>query len=84
MRTGVHPEAADGRWLLGPRLRRVLVADGGHRADLSHEPEGMGRNVGTARLVAEILGEQFLAPVRSLEARLDRYSRNGEYPHQYI
>jgi hypothetical protein len=60
----------------------VLVADGRHRANLSHEPERMGGNVGTARLVAEILGEQFFAPVRRREARLDRYLRNGESPNR--
>ncbi len=54
----------------------MLIADGSHNADLSHEPERMGSNVGTAGVVADILGEQFFASVRSREPCLDRYARN--------
>jgi hypothetical protein len=58
----------------------VFVADGCHGANLPHAPEHMGSNIGTLRLVAEIFGEKFFAPVRRREARLDRYLRNGEIP----
>jgi len=55
----------------------VLVAYGSYSADFSHAPEGVGSNVGTTWLVAEIFSEQLFAPVRSREACLDRYLRNG-------
>ena len=62
----------------------MFVADGGGRADFSYEPERVSSNVGTARLVAQIFGEQFFAPVWRLEARLDGYLRNMKCPHHYI
>ena len=54
----------------------MLVANGGHNADLSHAPEHVGSKIGTARVVTEIFCEQFVVPVWSREARLDRYLRN--------
>jgi hypothetical protein len=55
----------------------VFVADGGLGPDLSHEAKGMGSDIRTARVVAQIFREQFFAPVRRLKARLDGYLRNG-------
>jgi hypothetical protein len=58
----------------------VLVAGGRHDADLSDATECVGSNIGTARMVAEIFSEQFFDPVRSREARFDRYLRNRGSP----
>jgi hypothetical protein len=58
----------------------MLVAYGCYSADLSHTPEHVGSNVGTTCLIAQIFCEQLFAPVRSREARLDRYLRNGKPP----
>jgi hypothetical protein len=63
------------------RVRRVLVTNGCHSADLSHAPEHMGGNIGTAGVVTEVFSELFLAPVRSCESRLNRYLRNGGSPN---
>ena len=68
------------RRVSGSWFRRVFLADGCHNADFPYAPEHMGSNVGTVRLVAQIFGEKFFAPVRSREARLDRHLRNGEIP----
>jgi hypothetical protein len=53
----------EGKESLRLRFRGVLLADGGHSADVSHDPEHVGSNVGTAGVVAEILAEQFFASV---------------------
>ena len=66
--------------LLGPGLRCVLAANNSDKAEFRHASEHLGCNIRTARVVAEIFGEQFFAPVWSLEARLDRCLRNGEIP----
>jgi len=49
-----------------------------YSAEFSHAPEDVGSNIGTSRLVAQIFSEQFFAPIRRREARLDRYLRNWE------
>jgi hypothetical protein len=54
----------------------VLAANNSHYAELYRASEDVGSNVMTSGVVAEIFGEQFFAPVWSLEARLDRYLRN--------
>jgi hypothetical protein len=43
--------------LLGPRFRRVLVANDADKAELRHASEHLGSNIGTAGVVAEIFGE---------------------------
>jgi len=58
----------------------VLVASGGHSADLSHATESLGSNIGAVRVIAEIFSEQFFASVRRHEARFDRYLRNRRIP----
>jgi hypothetical protein len=70
------------RLVPGPRC--VLVASGGHGADLSHAAECLGSNIGTIRVVAEIFNEQFFAPVWRREARFDRYLRNRESPTRML
>jgi hypothetical protein len=35
-------------------------------------------------VIAEVFGEQFVVPVRSREARLDRHLRNGGSPNRMI
>ena len=70
--------------LSGPGLGSVLVANRCHGADLPHAPERLGSNIGTTRMVAQIFAQQFFPPVRSREARLDRYLRNGEVPSSNI
>lgn len=54
----------------------MFVADSCDGTDFHRTPKQMSGNVGTARLVAQIFGEEFFAPVRRLEARLDGYVRN--------
>ena len=58
----------------------MLVASDSDKAEFRHASEHLGSNIGTAWMVTEILSEQFFAPVRNREARLDRYLRNGESP----
>ena len=60
----------------------MLVAYGCNSADLFHAPEHLSSNVGTVRVIAEIFSEQFFAPVRSREARPNRYLRNGGTPNR--
>jgi hypothetical protein len=62
----------------------VLIADGGYHADLSHAPQHVGGDIGTARLVAEVFGEYLVPPFRSCEARFDRYLRNGDPLTEYL
>jgi hypothetical protein len=64
--------------LLGPRFRRVLVANDSDKTELGHAPEYAGSNIGTARVVAQIFSESFFVPVPRREVRLYRYWRNGE------
>ncbi len=58
----------------------MLVARGDGKAELRHASEYLGSNIGTVRVVAQIFREQLFAPVRSREACLNRYLRNGESP----
>jgi hypothetical protein len=61
---------------LGLRFGCVLVTNDSDKAEFRHASEHLGRNIRTAWEVAEVFGELFFAPVRSCEARLDRYLRN--------
>jgi hypothetical protein len=54
----------------------VLIANDSDKVEFGHASEHLACNIRTARVVAEVLGEQFFAPVRSRQARLDRYLRN--------
>jgi hypothetical protein len=65
-----------GKRLLRPGPRCVLAANDSDKAELRHASQHLGCNIRTAWVVAEVFGEQFFAPVRSREARLDRYLRN--------
>jgi hypothetical protein len=58
--------------LLGPGFGCVLVANGSNKAEFQHVLEYLGRNIRTARVFAEIVGEHFFPAVWSLEARFDR------------
>jgi hypothetical protein len=62
----------------------VLIANDSDKVEFSHASEHLACNIRTARVVAEVLGEQFVVPVRSREARLDRYLRYGEIPDPSI
>jgi hypothetical protein len=62
----------------------VLVAYGYGKAELPRASERVGSNIGTTRVIAKIFCEQFFAPVWSLEARLDRYLRNGDSPDRLL
>jgi len=66
--------------MLGPGFGYVLVANGCEKAELHRASEHVGNKIRTSRVVAEILNEQFFAPVWSREARLDHYLTNGESP----
>ena len=54
----------------------VLVTNDSDKVESRHAAERLGCNIRTAWVVAEVFGELFFAPVRSCEARLDRYLRN--------
>jgi hypothetical protein len=58
----------------------VLVAHGCHDADFSHAAEHLSCNIGAVRVVAQIFSEKFFAAVRSREAGLYCYRRNGRSP----
>ena len=70
--------------MLGLGFGCVLVANGSNKAEFQHVPKYLGRNIRTARVIAEILGERFFPAVWSLEARFDRYLRNGESPNRIL
>ena len=70
--------------MLGLGFGCVLVANGSNKADFQHVSEYLGRNVRTARVIAEIVGERFFPAVWSLETRFDRYLRNGESPDRIL
>lgn len=54
----------------------MLVANDNDLAQFHHASKHVSSNIGTAGVIAEVFGEQFFAPVRSREARFDRYVRN--------
>jgi hypothetical protein len=54
----------------------VLAANGSDKVYFHHASEHLCCNIRTAWVIAEVFGEQLFAPVRSREARLDRYLRN--------
>jgi len=58
----------------------VLVASDNDKEESRHASEHLGSNIGATRVVTEIFSEQFFAPVRHHEARLDRYPRDRESP----
>ena len=60
----------------------MLVADRRHRPNLNHAAQYVSRTIGTSRLVAQIFHENLFPPVRCLEARVDRYPRNGSTLNQ--
>jgi hypothetical protein len=62
----------------------VLIANDRDKTEFPHASEGMRSYIGTARVVTEILGEQLFAPVRSHQARLYRYQRNGKSLTEYL
>jgi hypothetical protein len=62
----------------------MLTANGRDKAEFLNASEQLGCCIRTARVIAEVVGEQFFAPVRSLEARFDRYLRNWESPDRIL
>ena len=56
----------------------MLVTNHGHEAKLHNATEHASSNIGTARVVAKVFGQNFFAAVWSRNARLDRYLRNGD------
>jgi hypothetical protein len=62
----------------------VLVANCSHDANFPDASEHMGCNIGAARVVAEVFGEQLFAPIWRGKARLDRYLRNGVSPNRIL
>ena len=60
----------------------VLFADGCAEAEFSNAAEQLSSDVGTARVVAQILGKLLFLAVWSYEARLNRYPRHGESPYR--
>jgi hypothetical protein len=60
----------------------VFITNDSGEAEFPHPPERLSGNIGTTREVTQIFGEQFFAPVRTGEARLDRYVRNGDPPNR--
>jgi hypothetical protein len=70
-----------GKRLLALGFGCVLVANSCDKGELPRASEHVGSNIRASRVIAEIFGEQFFVPVWSLNARLDRYLRNGECPN---
>lgn len=62
----------------------MLIANHSDKVEFCHASEHLACNIRTAWVVAEIFGEQFFAPIRRREARLDRYLRYGEIPDPSI
>ena len=62
----------------------MLIANDSGKVDFRHASEHLACNIRTARVVAEVFGEQFFVPVRSRDARLDRYLRYRETPDPSI
>lgn len=60
----------------------MVVANDNELVQSHHASEHVSCNIGTAGMIAEVFGEQFVVPVWSLEARFDRYVRNGECPQR--
>jgi hypothetical protein len=58
----------------------VLVTNDRGKAEFPRTSERVGSDIRTFRVVAKIFSEQFFATVWRLEARLDRYLRNGASP----
>ena len=56
----------------------MLVANDNGVAQFYHASKNVSSNIGTAGVIAEVFGEQFIMPVWSGEARFDRDLRNGE------
>ena len=54
----------------------MLVANDNDMAQFHHASKHVGSNIGTTGVIAEVFSEEFFAPVRRCEARLDRYLRN--------
>ena len=55
----------------------MLIADRCANAKCHNDAEHMRRNIGTARVVAEVFRELFLAAIWSRKPRLNRYPRRG-------
>jgi hypothetical protein len=68
--------------MLDPRFGGMLIANRSDGTDLPYAPKRLSRNIGTAGMVTQVFREEFFAPVRIREARLDRYLRNGEPPNR--
>ena len=62
----------------------MLVANNSDQAEFRDVSERLCSNIGTARMVAEIFRQQFFVPVRSREARLYGYQRNGKSLTEYL
>ena len=67
--------------MLVPGFVCVLVTNGYGKAEFPRASERVGGNIRTSRVIAQIFSEQFFATVWRLEARLDRYLRNGGSPN---
>ena len=57
----------------------MFVADQGAKAEF-RDDEHMDRNIGTARMVADVFRKLFFQAVRTHKARLDGYLRNRNLP----
>ncbi len=58
----------------------MFVASHSDKAKFRQDSEHLCGNIWTVRVVAEVFGEFFLAPIRSRKARLNRHLRHGESP----
>ena len=67
-----------------PGFVYMLVTNGCGKAEFPRASERVGRDIRTSRVVAEIFSEQFFATIWRLEARLDRYLRNGGSPNRLV
>ncbi len=72
------------RRLSAPGFAYVLVTYGCGKAKFPRTSECVGSNIRTSRVIAKIFSEQFFATVWRLEARLNRYLRNGGIPNRLL
>jgi len=62
----------------------VFLADNRGKAKVCETSQRLGGNVGTVLVVTKVFSEQLFAPVRSGEARFNRYLRYKESPKRIL
>ena len=58
----------------------MLIANDNDLAQFHHASNHVSSNIGTAGVIADVFGKQFVVAIWSREARFDRHVRNRESP----